>query len=465
MSDIIEITKIRKIGGFLVTMDIEKAFDSLDHNFLISTLEKYGFGQNFILWIKILLNDQESCVINGGKTTKYFMLGRGARQGDPISAFLFILALEILFLLIKTKPEIAGLTIFDHCYLYSAYADDTTFFLKDTISIKNMVDTFHLFSEFSGLKPNLSKCEITGIGVLKGVQVAVCGMRCVDLKNDTLKILGTHFSYNEKLKEERNFYTTVTNIQRVLKIWKMRNLTLEGKIVIFKTLAISKIVFQSMITPVPRHIVNELERIQKAFLWKNSSPKIKHETLCNDYKGRGLTNIDSLNKIISLQCLWMRRLYDNSFHEWKLIPLFLIKKSFGSSFKFHSTYFSREIKLNFFHLSIRKSFYTGKNILPEILKHHLVFLSQYLWYNENIQVDKNSIYLVRFSEKNINYVSQLFRPDGSIKTWHELMTEHELHENSYFQWGQLISPIPEGWKFIIKETHKSTTNLLFIIIM
>ena len=106
-----------------------------------------------------------------------------------------------------------------------------------------MVDTFHLFSEFSGLKPNLSKCEITGIGVLKGVQLAVCGMLCVDLKNDTLKILGTHFSYNEKLKEERNFYTTVTNIQQVLKIWKIRNLTLEGKIVIFKTLAISKIFF------------------------------------------------------------------------------------------------------------------------------------------------------------------------------------------------------------------------------
>ena len=56
-------------------MYIEKAFDSLDH-ILISTLEKYGFGlQNFMLWVKILLNDQESCVINGGKTTKYFILG------------------------------------------------------------------------------------------------------------------------------------------------------------------------------------------------------------------------------------------------------------------------------------------------------------------------------------------------------------------------------------------------------
>ena len=97
ISDIIEITEIRNIKGFLVTMDIEKAFDSLDHNFLISALEKYGFGQNFILRVKILLNDQKSCVISGGEATKYFMLGRGARQGDPISLFLFTLALEILF--------------------------------------------------------------------------------------------------------------------------------------------------------------------------------------------------------------------------------------------------------------------------------------------------------------------------------------------------------------------------------
>ena len=138
-------------------------------------------------------------------------------------------------------------------------------------------------------------------------------------------MIHTHFSYNEKLKEERKFYTTVTNIQGVLKIWKMRNLTLKGKIVNFKTLAISNIIFQSMTTPVPRHIVNELERILKTFLWKNSSLKMKHETLCNDHKGGGLKNINILNKIISLKCSWIRRLCDNSFHEWKLIPLFLIE--------------------------------------------------------------------------------------------------------------------------------------------
>ena len=63
----------------------------------------------------------------------------------------------------------------------------------------------------------------------------------------------------------------------------MRNLTLEGKIVIFKTIAISKIVLQSFVINVPKHIENELEKIQNAFLWKNATRKIKHETLCNNY--------------------------------------------------------------------------------------------------------------------------------------------------------------------------------------
>ena len=197
-------------------MNIEQAFDILDQSSPNFFLKKYGFGQNFILLVQILLKDHKSCLINGDKTTKYFLLGRGPWQGDPISAFLFILALGILFLLIKAHLEFAGMTIFDHCYLYLADVGDTTFILKDTISVKNMVDTFLFFSDFSGSKPNLSNCEIKGIGVLKGVQVEFCGMRCVYLTNDTLKLLGTHFSYNEETDRGRkplhncNKYSTST---------------------------------------------------------------------------------------------------------------------------------------------------------------------------------------------------------------------------------------------------------------
>ena len=82
------------------------------------------------------MKNQKSCVIKGGTTTKYFKLNRGARQGNTISAYLFILAFEIVFVLIKENPHIKELNIFYHCYLYSEYADDTSLFLKDVNSIK-----------------------------------------------------------------------------------------------------------------------------------------------------------------------------------------------------------------------------------------------------------------------------------------------------------------------------------------
>ena len=92
-------------------------------------------------------------------------------------------------------------------------------------------------------------------------------------------------------------------------------------------------------------------------------------------------------------------------------------------------------------------------------------LSQYLWYNANIQIDKTSIHFSRFSEKNINYVSQLFNNNGLIKKWHKLKEEYNLHQNSYFQWVQLIDSIPEKWKFIIKKTMKLQLILSLMIII
>ena len=125
IADIIEITDVLYRERFLVAMDIEKGFDSLDHTFLISVLKRLGFSNNFVSWIETLISKQEYCIINSGNTTQYFHVERGARQGNSISAYIFILYLEVL-------PSL----------------------------VQKLVKTFTLFSSFSALKSNISKCEV-----------------------------------------------------------------------------------------------------------------------------------------------------------------------------------------------------------------------------------------------------------------------------------------------------------------
>ena len=140
ISDILEIAKTLALKGFLVSIDIEKVFDSVNHWFLLQILRKFGFGIDFVSFIKTILKNKKSCIINGGKTTKYFKLERGAGQGDPISAYLFMLALEIFFAFVKNNPKVKGLNIFKHEYLYTTYADDITFFLEDKNSIIELMN-------------------------------------------------------------------------------------------------------------------------------------------------------------------------------------------------------------------------------------------------------------------------------------------------------------------------------------
>ena len=82
----------------------------------------------------------------------------------------------------------------------------------------------------------------------------------------------------------------------------MQNLTLEGKITVFKALAIPKIVHLALYTDIPTSAMKEFNRIQKEFIWKNKNTKLKHTTLCNNYGNGDLKNVDILSKIISPQC-------------------------------------------------------------------------------------------------------------------------------------------------------------------
>ena len=225
-------------------------------------------------------------------------------------------------------------------------------------------------------------------------------------------------------------------------------------------MALSKIIFQAFVTPIPIYVVTELEKIQKSFLWENSTSKIKHDTLCNDYKDGGLKNVDIRKKIISLQCSWIKRLYDDSFHEWKIIPLHLISRTFGKSFIFHSNLSFKKKLIKSFPSFYKEILLNWKTFFSKTPETPSSILSQFLWYNIYIQIDEGDVHLSSFSQNNLNFVSQLFNTNGSIKAWHLLKQEYHLNNNSYFQWLQLINSIPEKRKLTIKQSSSDAKDLI-----
>ena len=115
-------------------------------------------------------------------------------------------------------------------------------------------------------------------------------MQSVGLTRATMKILGIYFSYNVNLMNQNNYCQAITNIHGILKVWKMDSLSIKGKTLVFKIVAISKLVYIAVPTVIPNHVADQVPKIQKCFILNDSSPKIKHETLRREFKVGVLNN-------------------------------------------------------------------------------------------------------------------------------------------------------------------------------
>ena len=82
-------------------------------------------------------------------------------------------------------------------------------------------------------------------------------------------------------------------MENILKLWRIRQFTLEGWITVFKSLAVSKVIHLLLITKLHNNTIDLLHKIQKNFTWQGKKAKIKHSTLCNGYKMSGIKMLTS----------------------------------------------------------------------------------------------------------------------------------------------------------------------------
>ena len=189
LNDVLETglyTEENDISGILFSVDFEKAFESIEHTFLFAFLKSFGFGLQFIQQVRTLLNNAESCVVNNGHSTGYFPSERGTRQGDPLSAYLFILRVESLFIQIRKDKNIKGIVIGDHEIKLSAYADDADLTL-DVKSLQTILQYCTTFQLYSSLKLNLDKSEACWIRTKRGAKETPVNCRCVNLNCSVIR--------------------------------------------------------------------------------------------------------------------------------------------------------------------------------------------------------------------------------------------------------------------------------------
>lgn len=196
--------------SLLLALDYSKAFDMVRWNIIEKALNLFGYGEFIISVVCTLFKDIKSCVLNAGFSSGYFHPTRGIRQGCCCSPSLFILAVELLGILVLNSEDIKGVEVQGKSAKISQYADDSTFFLNDPASLRSLLDLLEKFSRLSGLKINRHKSYLLLLGNHLHPPTSYRGIQVVD----KVKILGitykTHMSEEEQY--ELNFASQINKI-------------------------------------------------------------------------------------------------------------------------------------------------------------------------------------------------------------------------------------------------------------
>ena len=306
--DIIQWAKDNNKTGVILLIDFEKAYDSLSFSYINKCLKFLDFGEDLIKWVNILLNNFYTVINHCGNLSKQFNIGRGARQGDPIASYLFIISIEILMHRLRKSRNINFFKVNNFAHCLEIYADDCTIFLQPCErSLRKCLEILGSFHNLSGLKISVTKTKAIWFGSGHNNDYELCP----DLKLDwdkNFKLLGINF-HNNLERMETNFKDKIDEIKKLLNAWFYRKLTPYGKICLIKTLALSKLSHIALVIPsLEKKDLQELEKIIYTFLWDKKPDKVNRKDACLSENAGGLGLIDISKFWRSFKFSWFRRL-------------------------------------------------------------------------------------------------------------------------------------------------------------
>ena len=307
------------IEAVLISLDAKKAFDSVDHRYIETTLEQYGFGQNFINYFRVLYKDLTARILINGYQSELIKILRGVKQGDALSCSIFIICIDPLLRNINADPAITAVEVKTRIskktvnYKAGAFADDVDVICgKDDISIQAVFTQYEKLSRRSGLELNAEKTEILSLKSSATISYNINYMGInVPIKTiPKVKICGLWFCNNKLEEYKLNISDKILKLESMLKSWRSRNLTYEGKSLIIKTFGLSQLIYVLQVYNIKDECIKRIESSMFGFIWlgqrsnkERGVDRIKRSVLKNAYIEGGLnvTDMSCLNRSLKLR--------------------------------------------------------------------------------------------------------------------------------------------------------------------
>lgn len=289
----IRYTKNRIHDAFIMTIDYAKAFDTVNHSYLLGVLDKIGLNQRAQRMFKKIYKEMKCKVEVNGSLTKNIKIRRGIRQGCPMSMTLYALSTEPMMRKILQNENIIGCKLGGKVYKADQFADDTTLTIEGMESIRETISELKDFEKATGQKINEEKTEILAINI--NGEKNLCQSKFGIYKKDNIKILGIYYG---KDAEEKNLEDIRQNINLQGKIIKQRKLSWSGKLMAINAFIIGHLNYKSITTKITKKQAGKYETDLFNILWSPERIEaISRNVMKLEKKFGGINMIDIESKI------------------------------------------------------------------------------------------------------------------------------------------------------------------------